>query len=70
MRETHVALLYVAYPAFYYAFTAKEMCPEKGEDLMQALRYKILALHLTKGTSGKVSYNLIKIYFIFFNTFL
>jgi len=53
MRETHVVLMYVAYPAFYYAFIEEEMGIH-GPDLMKALRYKLLALHLTKGTSGQV----------------
>ena len=42
--------MYVAYQAFYYATDSML----NAKDIMDAFKYKLLALHLTKGTSAQV----------------
>lgn len=54
MREVHVFFMYVAYPAFLDVFDKMQ----KGERIIVALRFALMAMHLTKGSSPYVSINL------------
>lgn len=66
MRETHVFFMYVAYPVLANAVMLEI---DDGAELLDALRCKLLALHLTKGTSPHVNINSV-LYYIRINQFI
>lgn len=62
MRENHVFIMY--YAEILFSFLPREQYHPKAQNLLTAMRYLLLALHLTKGFSNQVCIH--HIWYIFY----